>query len=82
MTPRELSRRIAALEAEAAARAQARAADAMDYSVLTAEELRELRGWVVACGDRGMISWTKTLPKDERDRFRFVFGKLVEGQRR
>lgn len=78
MRRRELARRLEVLEA----RAETRPASGLDYGMLTEGELRELQAWTLACGDQSMIAWTGTLPEAERGRFRFVHGKLVEGQPR
>ncbi len=76
MTRSEAARRLAALEAVV----RARPPTGLDYSVLSVEELRELRGWIVACGEQDMAVWKRSPPAEERHRFRYVFAKLVEGQ--
>jgi hypothetical protein len=70
---REISRRLEALER----RRTATAADVVDWSALDVDELRELRGWIVACGDRDWREWARTLDRDERWRLRGVLARLA-----
>jgi hypothetical protein len=70
---REIGRRLEALER----RRKPVADDAMDWSMLDVEELRALRAWITACGDRDWREWARTLDRDERWRLRGVIAKLA-----